>query len=314
MRTARRALVLSAAAFAVAVLALTSLPALAQVGAWGPAHPAWIDYNGNGRIDTGELGPYPAIAGTGTPGDPYYYIVKNNPLEQPPCSGVVSAFGVDNILNPTTLTREFSKGGKYVLQTVQFITPSTFTFSEAKAFIPPATRPSAARKAPLVPSPNVSGSGAFYPVDANGVTSGFSLTATPVAGSPVTVQMSWRFVDLNGDGRADYVSFPWTLAGLAPMGVQRNACLPSADPTVDPPVYLPLTSNVPGGSKPVTVVVDPERPAGVSAGLTGPPIVPLALQDGSLGVPTLSQWGLLALTASIAAWGWTLLRQRGLAI
>ncbi|HEV8269025.1 MAG TPA: hypothetical protein VGR00_12360, partial [Thermoanaerobaculia bacterium] len=131
---------------------------------------------------------------------------------------------------------------------------------------------------------------------------------TPV---PAT-SLGFVFRDVNADGKADYVSFPWAMTAV--LGVkQTGACLGPGP--ADPQVWLPL-NDTNGDGYPDTVSVRMPDPSGSVpvAGLDGIPIVPASqggiTANGAADVPTLPVWGLLAFSVALAAGGVFLLRGR----
>ncbi len=153
-------------------------------------------------------------------------------------------------------------------------------------------------------------------------------------GSLVICDGSVRLVDTNGDGAYDtvegsraggglsfnlglvlstdgnYISIPWSQA--AALGVKSNyGCGTAASPQV----WVPL-ADTNGDGKPDSVVLDLNGDGVADPELfRSPPLAaaPAAAANAAV-IPTLTQWGLVALSASLALAGWLFLRQRGLGL
>ncbi len=280
---------------AVAAAALSTAPALAQIGPWGQEHPAWVDTNGNGRVDPGELGPYPELILPQS--GPAYIQLADNPWA---CTGAQSQFFFDQLIpSPTS-------GSAHVVRTVgseirtndtavEFFSATEFSWTQtlSSAPVPPARRPGVR---PLAATSDGSGALTGPP---GGPYTGFTLNQT----GGFSVDVPFQYVDVTGDGKADYIGYPWALQN---NGVKKNPCVPGGTAGLDPQVYLPLADSN-GDGKPDTVQVVPLGGPGVT---TGPPLVPAAAANGFEVVPTLSSWGIFALTAALAGWGWLQLRGR----
>ncbi|HEV8269428.1 MAG TPA: hypothetical protein VGR00_14380, partial [Thermoanaerobaculia bacterium] len=95
---------------AIPLLLLSSLTrqAPAQVGPWSQSHPAWVDLNGNGLIDAGELNVYPeliydSMLPIGDP-DALYIVLTNNPFDA--CPGHdQTRVNATPLFDPVTLVR-----------------------------------------------------------------------------------------------------------------------------------------------------------------------------------------------------------------
>ena len=144
------------------------------------------------------------------------------------------------------------------------------------------------------------GTASFLDLDGDGAYETLRVSGTN-NGQPVPqTDLGLVFLDKNGDGKADYVSIPWALAGI--LGVRSG----------DGQVWLPLTGDSAGRPNSVTVLAtDPANP-GTTGGISFVlPIVPAA-QGGPdrTAIPTLSSFALLALALAIGSAGALLSRGR----
>ncbi len=94
----------------------------------------------------------------------------------------------------------------------------------------------------------------------------------------------FEFLCTNGDGLAEYISANWADASM--FGMNGSCRLAE----VDPQIWFPMVNStlVPGSGF-------------YSSG---------CLRRAEPGIPTLSEWGLLASLLTLAAAGWWLLRRR----
>ena len=117
--------------------------------------------------------------------------------------------------------------------------------------------------------------------------------------TPLSVTIPFIFIDTNGDGFGDFVSIPWSYAGL--LGVDTSKSIMG---TLNPQIWVPL-ADTDGDGKPDAVVVDlngdgvpdPDLHQG-SPGSIGPVAAPPTLP---VGTPTLSEWAMLLLVLTLAA-------------
>jgi hypothetical protein len=267
-------------------------------------------------VDPGETTLYPEAVYdplAELPEDQLYVVLRGNPWECPTCGAVLHTRIIATpLLNPTTVTRKQvdGTGGTTLTDRRQTVTGGGTTFSFVETFVPPPAR----KLQPGLAAIQVSATGdaGFFDVNGDGVYDilriGGSNRGTPVPQTDIGLV----FRDVNGDGKADYVSIPWALSGL--LGVkQTNSTLGGAGP--DPQIWLPLNDKG-GNHLPTTVDVrfpDPRTP-GAFGGLDGTiPIVPSGLQGVLSAVPGLSTAGLAALSLALAAGGVLLLRSHAAA-
>ncbi|HUJ13550.1 MAG TPA: hypothetical protein VL284_07125 [Thermoanaerobaculia bacterium] len=124
--------------------------------------------------------------------------------------------------------------------------------------------------------------------------------ALHIAGSttPVNATLNFVYLDTNGDGFADWISIPWSEAGL--LGVNFNNEISG----IDPQVWVPL-ADTDGDGKGDAIVVDldgdgtPDPDLHQSApGSFGPMPAPSSI---ATNVPTLSEWVTLLLILTLMA-------------
>ena len=299
--------------FAAALILVSALPAAAQLGPWGPPAgggvPAWVDWNDNGVVDPGETTMYPELfqvfpVPPGTPPEDVVYIqLHGNPWD--PGNTYDNRINAYPFLNPATVTRRhLTHNPNGVTETLTFTGPAnTYTFHFVETYTPPPglrTRPSSSGRRALGTGTAALGDGALLDTNSDGVYDTLQISGSHGAVNVPVTNISLVFKDVNGDGKADYVSIDWLLSGL--LGVKAG----------DHQVWLPLTADSGGHPNTVTVKMpDPTNP-GSFGGIDVPvPIVPQA--DGGpglAGTPALSGIGLLALSAALAAGGILLVRGR----
>lgn len=291
---------------------VSALPAAGQLGPWGPPPygvPAWIDLNHNGMVDPGETTLYPELVYVPTAPlteDQLYIRLSGIPAGLGWGNGSDNRINAMPLFNPTQVTRRHVSDPNDRRQTV--MTGNGLTFSFAETINPPPPPPgvktggSGAFLVAYAITQSASGSAALIDTNADGVYDTLQISGLNGSISIPVTNISLRFKDVNGDGKADYVSIDWLLSGL--LGVNLG----------DPQVWLPLTANMSG--KPTTVKVlypDPRTPGATGGIDTRIQIVSQA--DGGPGpdpssIPTFSQTGLLALAATLAASGALLLKGR----
>ncbi|HVO51609.1 MAG TPA: hypothetical protein VMV60_11490 [Thermoanaerobaculia bacterium] len=295
--------------FAAALILVSALPAAGQLGPWGPPAgggvPAWVDWNDNGAVDFGETTMYPELIQVfplpvppPPPEDQIYVQLHGNPWD--PGNTYDNRINAYPLLNPTTVTRRhLSNNPNGVSETLTFTgAPNTYVFHFVETYNPPPGVRSGRRS--LGTATGALGDGALLDTNGDGVYDTLQISGSHGAVNVPVTNISLVFKDVNGDGKADYVSIDWLLSGL--LGVK----------TGDHQVWLPLTADSGGHPNTVTVKMpDPSNP-GSFGGIDVPvPIVPQA--DGGpspMGTPALSGIGLLALSAALAAGGVLLVRGR----
>ena len=264
----------------------------------GPDFPALVDSNGNGRPD-------PGVDTPATPGG------------EPPNGYLTTPWQCDTSAPSNYFDFSGMTGGRY--QTVgrrtyrdsQEVTVTqgtaggaalSFAFTETPSS-PPELREGASLHV-------ASGTGGFVDYNGDGIYDGATGTGTHTGGS-MNVSTNFVLTDITSDGYPDYVSIPWAQA--AGLGVKSNFNCTPGTPT--PQVFLPLADGD-GDGHPDSVILDldgdgiPEPELYHSPALAPNPTGGLAATD----VPTLSQWGLVGLAASLAAAGWLVLRKSGLGL
>jgi|GEM_PF-3102038 len=245
-------------------------------GPWSAAHPIWLDMNGNGAPEAGELMGYPqlqttdctqvvglpsGIPGTGT---------------ETPCMLVYEDTGIGG-------SRTRQDGTTQSL--VSNADGTLFTFTQ-EPYSPPT--PTSGARALAAPA---SGTGELLDQNGDGIYETMQVEGT---GVPQT-RMSLLPRDATGDGRPDYITVPWTTSGAGLLGVATETT---------PQVYFPLTdTNADGWPDTITVQV---AGGGIST-TTGPPLSGSALADGA-AIPSASTFGLFAFAAAVVALGVKLLR------
>jgi len=212
-------------------------------------------------------------------GAPFYVVLEGNPWD--PKNSYDTKLYPNNLNNPTVIERR-SDAAPGISQVISTSDGHTFSFVETMGGVQTAA-----------------GIGAFLDLNGDGAYDTLRVTGTN-KGVVVQADLGLVFVDTTGNGKADWVSVPWALAGI--LGV----------PAGDPQIWLPLTADSAG--RPTTVNVKMPDPA--SPGQYGGidfvlPIVP-ASQGGPdhSAVPALSGLGLLALAISLGAAGFFLVRGR----
>ncbi len=297
--------------FAAALILVSALPAAAQLGPWGPPPygvPAWVDLNGNGQVDPGETTLYPdAVMNPGAPlpEDQFYVVLKGNPWD--PSNTYDNRINVIPFFNPATVTRRHMTDPNAHSQTVTFTgSGSTYSFHFVETYNPPPpppgvrTAPASSGRRALGTTTSATGDATLLDTNSDGVYDTLQIGGSHGGINVPITNISLVYKDVDGDGKADYVSIDWLLSGL--LGVK----------TGDHQVWMPLTADSGGHPNTVTVKIpDPSNP-GTFGGIDMPvPIVPQA--DGGPGpanTPALSGIGLLALSAALAAGGVLLVRGR----
>lgn len=295
--TARFRLCLVALAL-VAVVAAPALLAQSTNRYFGPNFPALVDSNGNGRPDPGVDAPFTprASAGEGT---------------------LISPWQCDTSAPSNYFSFDDPSGGRY--QTVRRQTygrEQAVTVTQATAggaaisFSLSETNPSAAAAREGQRVTAATGAGGFVDNNGDGIYDGVSGSGNRGSG-PVSVSTGFVLSDITGDAYPDYVSVPWSQS--AALGVKPNFQCTPGNPT--PQVFVPLADSN-GDGHPDSVILDldgdtvPDPDVYQSPILAPNPTGGLAANE----VPTLSQWGLVGLAASLAAAGWLFLRKSGLGL
>jgi hypothetical protein len=278
--------------FVVAAMLVCASAASAQVGTVGPpgsGSPVWVDLNDNGVVDPGETTLYPeAVSNPGAPLpiDQLYIVLRNNPFD--PGNSFGTRINPSPCFNPTSVTRRHTTDPRGQQQTVTFRpSGSAFSIHFVESYVSPA----------LV---SATGDATFLDTDGDGVFDTLQISGSHRSVTVPLTNISFAYKDVNGDGKADYISIDWALSGL--LGVKAG----------DHQVWFPLKADASGLPFTVGVALPDPSSAGASCGIDVPlRLVPQSQGGaGALGAPALSKVGLLALSGALAAAGVLLLRGR----
>ncbi len=160
--------------------------------------------------------------------------------------------------------------------------PSTFTYTQSGV------------------GPPKSGTGQLVDQNSDGVFDGMTL-----AGPGLNVTLPFVYVDINGDGFADYISIPWSQATLVGVNPNSSVLTPGAGGP-NPQVWIPL-ADTNGDGKPDSIMLDldgngvPDPDVFASPAL-GPVSAPAALSP-LIPVPAFSEWGILAVILALTTVG-----------
>lgn len=285
----------------VAAMLFSALPAAGQLGPWGPPPsgvPAWIDANGNGVVDPGETTLFPELVfdpSAALPEDQLYIVLRGNPFDRT----TSNRFIITPLFNPTSGIRRHVGDPNDRRQT---ISGDGISFSFTETFTPPPPPPGLRAGRTALVETSATGNATLLDTNNDGAFDTLQISGAHGAISVPTTSISLVYKDVNGNGRADYVSIDWLLSGL--LGVKSG----------DPQVWLPLTANGAGNPTALTVRIPDPRTTGAVVGFDVQiPVVPAAAGGPGappLPVPALSEIGLLALSVALAAAGVLLVRGR----
>jgi hypothetical protein len=137
------------------------------------------------------------------------------------------------------------------------------------------------------PSPK-NGTGTLVDQNGDGIFDGIALT-----GGSTNITLPFVYVDINGDGFADYVSLPWSQAALFGINPNGGVLAPGAGGK-NPQIWVPL-ADTNGDGKGDSIVFDltgsgvPD-PDLYSSPAMGPVRAPASVAPP---IPTFSEWGVL---------------------
>lgn len=265
----------------------------------GPNFPALVDSNGNGRPD-------PGVDAPGTPSGTGSSAVLSTPWD----CGTSS---------PSRYYQFSNVGGDGRYQTVGRNTygrSQSVSVAQSSAGVATAVQfeenllpvPSRKGAAPAGSVPTATGSAAVVDRNGDGIYDGVAGGRT---GGGLNFNLDLVLSDITSDGNPDYVSIPWSQS--AALGVKPNYnCTPG---TPSPQAWVPLADTNADG-RPDSIVLDLNGDNIPDPTLFRSPILAPNPTGGAAmaPIPTLSQWGLVLLSAGMAAAGWAFLQKRGIAL
>jgi hypothetical protein len=200
----------------------------------GPNFPALVDTNGDGKPTEGEdLGIVPEVDGT--------KLVLDTPWDCNPEDGddefILDDEDEDGKFETATRDSDGSSQQQVTLDDFVNGRPTRGIFTEFGRT-------------------DRHGEGSVEDTDQDGIFDSFRLEDTTndsaaAAAEGMSVLVSFVYEDVTGDGRPDYVSIPWSQAGL--VGVRKDDdCGPEGG---DPQIFVPLADSN-GDGKPDSVVLD----------------------------------------------------------
>lgn len=262
------------------LLSAAVAPVAPGPGPWSGLHPLWFD-DGDGVPEAGELTGYPYVTTTGC----------TQVLGIPSMPGTSTSSPCISQVYGVPLGGSIYRGDGMVQTLVTNADGTQFTFTQAPLEVP--TRSGVSALA-LSTSSGVGTLRDLAPFD--GVYDTLEIQGTHGGTAVPTTRMSLVPKDINGDGRPDYITLPWTTGGAGLLGVRLAST---------PQIYVPLTDTNDDGW-PDTVTVQVGGPGGVTT-TTGPALSSPALA-AALPVPSVSTLGLFLFAASLVALGAGLLR------
>lgn len=123
-------------------------------------------------------------------------------------------------------------------------------------------------------------------------------------GTSTSLNFTMNFVqsDVDGDGVGDYISIPWSQAGLA--GVEQGY----------PQIWIPIADTT-GDGLPDSIVLDLNGDGAADPQfLVSPPVGPAPAVGGLPATPTLSGWGVMAMMVGLLGAALTVLRRNAFSL
>jgi hypothetical protein len=161
----------------------------------------------------------------------------------------------------------------------------------------------ALHKRPLGTAGLGTGTASLHPLNQQGYHDGLSGQGTMLGGSPFSFDISFVYgSSANAPGAPDYISLPWanvmTIAGQVQGGGSGGLAHQ---------IWTPMTDT--GRGAPDSLVADFGVPS-----FPSPPLAPGITRQQNFAVPTLSGWGLAALSLSLLLVGWLQIRRGGISL
>jgi len=267
----------------LAVMAtLAALPAVGQLSApclTGPFYigdcPGWVDMNGNGKWDQGvdKLITFSFSVGAGI-------LTVQNPwsMQCDDDTGNQITFGSPTGCGFNSASRNHPIIGMQTIMATGFTgggLPNAFSLTQQNS--------------------SIGGTGNMMP-DTGPPYSGIQL------GGGISMLVGpFQGVDASGGGGTfNHVTIPWAQASALGMNG------PCKIASIDPQIFLPVVP----GTDPGTFQLVPKF-GGNSVGMCSSPELVLAAFQPFANIPTLGEWGLIALLLGLGMTGWGLLRRSG---
>lgn len=154
------------------------------------------------------------------------------------------------------------------------------------------------------PNGNKAGNLSFVDNDNNGYYEGFTAAQTQGGGFP-GLALDFVATDVDDDSLPDYASVPWSATSAATMGIGNCGAVGQ-----NTQIWVPLATDGDGDQ---TVILDVDNDGNPDPSYFFGPKLEFTIVGGpnALAIPTVGEWGLLALAGALCLLGIKGLRSRG---